>query len=137
MEYPGAGYRCGVYLYDMWLETGRQSMTDDQNRNVKYIGNQTKRDASLAQIDAVLKKNGRFDDGTDLTGGLGTLADEYRILISDDDDSFAVKMEPLTAGKNEMTFTVFKANGTIYRSIDDVRPQKTVDDDHIDFLDDL
>lgn len=112
-------------------------MTDDQNRNVKYIGNQTNRDASLDQIDAVLKKNGRFDDGTDLTGGLGALADDYRILISDDDDSFAVKMEPLSSGKDELTFTVFKANGTIYRSMDTVRPSKTVDDNDIDFLDDL
>ncbi|GAB6096993.1 hypothetical protein JCM14469_32470 [Desulfatiferula olefinivorans] len=112
-------------------------MTDEQNRNVKYIGNQVKRDASLAQIDAVLKEKGRFDDGTDLTAGLGALADDYQILISDDDDSFAVKMEPLVPGKQELNITVFKVNGTIYRSIDDSVSKKTVDDDQIDFLDEI
>jgi hypothetical protein len=91
---------------------------------------------TLEFVDDVIIKNGRLDDSVDFTNGLSGLADEYMIHIIDDDDSFAVKLDPHNDKMKSLEFVIDKESRTIYKSMDD-QGQQTSDDENIDFLDDI
>lgn len=118
------------------FELKRRPMTEDQKKNVKFIGNQIRRDEAIDFIDKILKEKGRFDDYADLSGGLDVITDTYKVMITDDDDSYAVQIEPFEGDSGELFFTVYKANGTLYRDVAEIKP-KALDDEDIDFLEDL
>jgi hypothetical protein len=105
-------------------------------KNIKFMGNQIKRNDALSFVDAVLKEKGCLAENIDFTTGLSDLADAYMIHIIDDDDSFAVKLEPHDETMNALEFTIDKESRTIYRSMDD-HAQQTKDDENIDFLDEI
>ncbi|MBU1172399.1 MAG: hypothetical protein KKD44_22810 [Proteobacteria bacterium] len=111
-------------------------MTTDHEKNVKFNGNQIKRDDAVRFVDTVLKEKGRFDDSMDLSGGISTITDVFKVLITDDDDSFSLALEPLEGGEEKFTFTIDKGTGTIYRHLSEIKPQ-AIDDEDIDFLDEL
>lgn len=112
-------------------------MDENIGKNIKFMGNQIKRNDALEFVDAVLKEKGRLDDNVDFTAGLSGLADEYMIHVIDDDDSFAVKLEPCDDNNiDSLEFTIDKESRTIYRSMDD-QGQQTKDDENIDFLDEI
>lgn len=111
-------------------------MDERIEKNIKFMGNQIKRNDTLAFVDAVLKEKGRLDDNLDFTCGLSGMSAEYMIHIIDDDDSFAVKLESLSEQKNTMEFVIDKESRTIYRSMDD-QAQLAKDDENIDFLDEI
>jgi len=111
-------------------------MDESIGKNIKFMGNQIKRNDVLEFVDAVLKEKGRLDTNVLFTTGLSGLADEYMIHIIDDDDSFAVKLEPHDDNMDSLEFTIDKESRTIYRSMDD-QGQQTKDDENIDFLDEI
>lgn len=111
-------------------------MDGNTEKNIKFMGNQIKRNDALTFVDAVLKEKGHLAENIDFTAGLSDLVDAYMIHIIDDDDSFAVKLEPHDEKMNAFEFTIDKESRTIYRSMDDPA-QQTSDDENIDFLDEI
>lgn len=111
-------------------------MTEHIEKNIKFMGNQIKRNDALAFVDNVLKEKGRLDDNVDLSAGLSKIADSYMIHIIDDDDCFAVKLEPLDGKMNSIEFVIDKESRTLYRALDG-QAQQTKDDENIDFLDEV
>lgn len=111
-------------------------MDESIGKNIKFMGNQIKRNDVLEFVDAVLKEKGRLDTNVLFTAGLSGLANEYMIHIIDDDDSFAVKLEPHDDNMDSLEFTIDKESRTIYRSMDN-QGQQTKDDENIDFLDEI
>ncbi|MFA6012351.1 MAG: hypothetical protein WC799_20345 [Desulfobacteraceae bacterium] len=111
-------------------------MDGSTEKNIKFMGNQIKRNDALSFVDAVLKEKGRLGENIDFAAGLSDLVDAYMIHIIDDDDSFAVKLEPYDEKMNALEFTIDKESRTIYRSMDD-QAQQTRDDENIDFLDEI
>lgn len=111
-------------------------MNERIEKNIKFMGNQIKRNDALAFVDAVLKEKGRIDDNVDFSAGLSDIANAYMIHIIDDDDSFAIKLEPLDRKMNDIEFVIDKESRTLYKSIDD-QEQQTKDDENIDFLDEI
>lgn len=111
-------------------------MTEDQEKNVKFIGNIIKRDDAIRFIDKILKEKGQFEDYADLSGGFDVITHDFRIQISDDDDSFTVVVESISGPQGELSFTIDKNSGTLYRLLAEAKFNK-IDDEDIDFLDDL
>lgn len=111
-------------------------MNERIEKNIKFMGNQIKRNDALAFVDAVLKEKGNLDDNVDFSTGLSDIADAYLVHIIDDDDSFAVKLEPLDGKMNSIEFVIDKESRTLYRSLDD-QQQQSKDDENIDFLDEV
>lgn len=111
-------------------------MDESIGKMIKFMGNQIKRNDALELVDSVLKEKGQLDDHVDFTIGLSGLSEKYMIHIIDDDDSYAVKLEPHADYMSSLEFTIDKESRTIYRSMDD-QGQQTRDDENIDFLDEI
>lgn len=111
-------------------------MDERIGKTIKFMGNQIKRNEALEFVDDVLVKKGRLDDSVDFTNGLSGITDVYMIHIIDDDDSFAVKLEPYDNKMDMLEFAIDKESRTLYRSMDD-QGQQARDDENIDFLDEI
>lgn len=111
-------------------------MTENQEKNIRFVGDKNQRDEAIDFIDKKLKQNGVFRDDGDFSGGLNSIADEYMVLINDDDDCYTITAEPVSNDKEEMTLSIDKKTGTIYKNI--ARPGiHRIDDEDIDFLDEV
>lgn len=111
-------------------------MEERYDKNIKFMGNQTKRDDALTFVDGVLKEKGRFDEGFDFTKGLSEMVVSYLVHIIDDDDSFFVKLETLDDQKNIFEFVIDKESKTVYRPMNEGN-QQSAEDENIDFLDEV
>jgi hypothetical protein len=110
-------------------------MADELGRNVKFMGNQKRRDEAVRFVNSVLAKKGNFPDFIDLTGGVDSVSDRFVFHIIDDDDSFAVKVASLTDDPTRYRFIIDKESGTIYKPMDELKPDQG--DESVDFLDDV
>ncbi len=100
------------------------------------MGDQIRRNETLAFVDEVLREKGILDDHADYSCGLTELAGSFMIHIIDDDDSFVVKLESLSGQNEKNEFVIDKETRTIYRSMT-AQDQHLDEDDPIDFLEDL
>ena len=111
-------------------------MDENLKKNVKFMGDQKRRDEAIQLIDSVLKEKGLFENFADLRSGIAGIASSYRIHIVDDDDSFDVTVEPVSGMGENLNFIVDKESRTLYRPFTD-KAQPTGGDENIDFLDEL
>lgn len=111
-------------------------MTEDK-KNIQFIGHVSARDDAMDFVDKILQEKGNFEDYADLSGGLNTIATEFRIEITDDDDSYALKVNSVSGSGEELVFSIDKGSGTIYRPVSNSDEAPIVDDEDIDFLDDI
>lgn len=111
-------------------------MEEHFDKNIKFMGNQTKRNEALNFVDGVLKEKGRFDEQNDFTSGLKDMAASFMVHIIDDDDSFVVKLEALEDHKKYLEFVIDKESKTVYRPMNEGNPL-SAEDENIDFLDEV
>ena len=102
--------------------------------NIKFIGNQINRDKSLQFVDKILREKVDFEGFEGLSKGLDDLTHEFKIQISDDDDSYSVAVEALANQGELLEFVIDKATETVYR-VNNQQNFKKVNDEDIDFLD--
>ena len=108
--------------------------TMTEKKNIKFFGNQNQRDEALRFVDQIMKESMDFRGYSEISQGLDALSQAYRIRVMDDDDSFSVSMENLSAHVDALEFVIEKSTGNVYRinvNTDDDRG----DDADIDFLD--
>jgi hypothetical protein len=110
-------------------------MADELGRNVKFMGNQNRRDEAVRFVNSVLAKKGNFPDFIDLTGGVDSVSDRFVFRIIDDDDSFAVEVASMTDAASRYRFIIDKESGTIYKPLDEMKPDQG--EEPVDFLDDI
>lgn len=105
-------------------------------KNIKFMGDQIRRQDALTFVDEVLKEKGRLNDRTVFVDGLEGLAAVYLVCISDDDDSYDVKLEPVDMKQEVIEFVIHKNTRTLYQSMGD-QGSANPDEENIDFLDDM
>lgn len=109
-------------------------MSDEMN--IKFIGNRIEREEALKYVDGVIRKADGFGDVAGFSKGLDALSHDYRIQISDDDDSYSIRMESLTGNFDRLDFVIDKFSGNVYRP-DGTKKFKKGGEDDVDFLDEL
>lgn len=124
----------GGQVCQMIFTGGKVNAFDE--KNIKFMGDQIRRNETLSFVDEVLREKGILDDHADYSCGLTGLADSFMIHIIDDDDSFVVKLESLSGQNEKNEFVIDKETRTIYRSMM-TQDQHLAEDDSIDFLEDL
>lgn len=102
-------------------------------QNIKFIGNRIDREKSLKFVDKIVKG---IDGIEGFSKGIDLLSHDYKIQISDDDDSFSVVMESLTNNSAILDFIIDKASGAVYRP-DGTKNFKKGGEDDVDFLDEV
>lgn len=112
-------------------------MTKDIESNFHFIGNQNARDEAVEYIDQILKEKGNFEGFFDLTAGLEVITTDFRVEVTDDDDSYSVNIRALSGNGDILNFVIDRNTGTIYRQQEDIDEPLAEDDEDMDFLDEI
>lgn len=112
-------------------------MTANIESNFHFFGNQNVRDAAVEFVNKVLKEKGNFEEFADLSAGLEEITKKYRVEVTDDDDGYSVQVRSVADSNRELTFVVDRNTGTIYKQMESTDLSPEVDDEDMDFLDEI